>query len=255
MIGLDFPVKPEWIHAVHQLWQPNQLIVDLMALGKSNAMPEIAGEEARRKRLTIILRYFVDTEGNGNARVTLPDDVWVMYSRAYPSTVMAPAYLAHLIAQNDVVSELTQYLRKRIAPGDDVSSSMVRQHASAQFGERRVVTNTASAFLRTLQHFGVLTDAKGVGQYQYAGPLPTSCEVFPLLVWSWWQVHLAPQILLETFAADPAFTFLETDNFSTCWEVYHSELWSIEARIEGQRAVLRHADAPGFAAALMGGAK
>ena len=30
MIGFDFPVKPEWIHDVHALWQPEQPIGDLV---------------------------------------------------------------------------------------------------------------------------------------------------------------------------------------------------------------------------------
>lgn len=251
MIGLDFPVRPEWIHNVHELWQPDQPIVNLMALAKREAIAEISGEEAQRKRLTIILRYFVGTEGNANSRVTLSKDVWVTYSRLYPPSVMSPAYLAHLIAQNKVVAELTRFAQKRYEPSDEILSGTVRQHASAQFGERRVVTNTASAFLRTLQHFEVLADAKGVGHYRYVSPLSVDCEVFPLLVWSWWQKHLAPQIPLDAFLGDPAFAFLEKDNFGACWKAYRSELWSIEERIEGRRAVLRHADAPGFVKALL----
>lgn len=251
MIGLDLAVRPEWIREIHQLWEPCQSITELIAVANRQAIQEIAGEEARHKRLTIILRYYIGTEGEGNARTTLSDDLWVAYSRRYPAKVMAPAYLAHLITQNDVVTALTLFIQRRFEPGDEIASGPIRRYASAQFGERRVVTNTASAFLRTLQYFGVLEESRGRGHYRYVGPLPIDCDIFPLLVWSWWRAHLAPQIPMAAFAEDPAFSFLEKDNFGACWSAYQPELWSIEERIEGRRAVLKYADTPGFAAALM----
>ena len=56
---------------------------------------------------------------------------------------------------------------------------------------------------------------------------------------------------MDVFEEDPAFAFLEKDEFWACWEAFQPELWSIESRIEGRRAVLRYADAPGFEGVLL----
>ena len=251
MIGLDFPLNPEWIHAVHALWQPQQSVNALVQLALDRTMQELGGDEARRKSLTIILRYFVGTEGGGNSRTTLTQDVWVAYSRAYPPDVMAPAYLAHLIAQSDVAQAVTGFVQRRYAPGSEVASTDVRQYVITQFGQRKVVTNAASAFLRTLQHFGVLEDGARTGMYRYLGLLPVQSEIFPLLVWAWWQTRLEPQIDLQAFAAAPAFAFLHSDSLDAHWRAYQSTLWVLEERIEGQRATLKYTDAAELEGAVM----
>jgi len=251
MIGLDFPVAPEWIHDVHALWQPEQPVTDLVQRALRQTMQELGGERTRAHSLTIILRYFVGTVGGGNSRVTLPEDIWVRYSRTYPVNVMAPAYLAHLIAQNEVAQTVTGFFRLRHAPGDEITSSDVQRLVIAKYGQRKVVTNAASAFLRTLQRFHVLEDGAKMGTYRFLGLLSVEQDIFPLLVWSWWQAHLEPQIDLDAFQDDPALTFLEKGHLDGLWEAHQPALWSLEARIEGRRATLRYADRVGFEGALL----
>lgn len=250
MIGLDFPVKPEWVHDVHHLWQPEQPIGDLIQAALSQTMQELGGEKTRRNSLGIILRYFVTTEGGGNSRHTVAKDVWVSYSRVYPVTTMAPAYLAHLTAQNEVAQEISRFLIRRYALGDIFTSSELRQHVSATFGQRKVVTNAASAFLRTLDAFGVLTPGQGKSEYRLIGKLSITPEVFPLIVWTWWQVHQSPQIDTDSFSEEPSLAFLQTDDLATYWSIYQSNLWALDTRLEGRRATLKHGEVEFFQEAL-----
>jgi hypothetical protein len=243
MIGLDFPVKPQWIHDVHSLWQPAQPIGELVEAALAHTMQELGGEKTRRNSLTVILRYFVATEGGGQSRRTAERDVWVAYSRAYPASTMAPAYLAHLIAQNEVAQEVTRFLVRRHTLGDELDSSEVRRRAASQFGQRKVVTNAASAFLRTLQYFGVLDVGEGRGAYGYVGRLPVSREIFPLVVWAWWQRHLSPQIDLDGFRDDVALAFLETHSFDLHWRAHQPALWVLEQRPDVRRAALKYPEA------------
>jgi hypothetical protein len=252
LIGLDFPVKPEWIHDVHHLWRPEQPVSDLMALALSRTIQEVAGRESRRKSLTVILRYFVATEGGGQSRCTASQDVWVAYSQAYPASTLAPAYLGHLIAQNEVGQEASRFITRRHAPGDPLTSGELRRHVVARFGERKVVTNAVSAFLRTLQYFGVLSPGERLGEYHFATQLLVSREVFPLVVWAWWQAHLSPQIDLDDFAEDPALAFLESEGFAGHWAVYQPALWVLEERLDVRRVTLKYGEADTFGQALLG---
>lgn len=252
MIGLDFPVKPEWIHAVHGLWRPAQPIGELVQAALSRTMQEVDGKESRRKSLTVILRYFVETEGSSRSRRTAAQDVWAAYSRAYPAGSMAPAYLAHLIAQNEVAQAASRFITRRHAPGDVLTSAALRRHVVARFGERKVVTNAVSAFLRTLQYFGVLSPGQRLGDYRLAARLPVPREVFPLLVWAWWQKHLSPQIDLDDFAQDPAMAFLEPGGFVEHWRAYQPALWVLQERLGERRATLKYGEAASFQVALLG---
>lgn len=251
MIGLDFPVKPEWIHDVHHLWQPEQPISELVQAALSQTMLELGGEKTRRNSLGIIIRYFVSTSGGGQSRRTIEKDVWVSFSLAYPVTTMAPAYLAHLTGQNEVAQEISKFLACRNDLGDIFTSSELRQHVSAVFGQRKVVTNAASAFLRTLISFGVLSAGQRQGEYQFAGKHSIPAEVFPLIVWSWWQTHPTPQIDLDTFVIAPSLAFLQTENLNRHWGAYQTTLWGLEERLDGRRATLRYVEAEFFENALL----
>lgn len=251
MIGLDFPLKPQWIHDVHALWQPAQPIGELVEAALANTMQELGGEKTRRNSLTVILRYYVATEGGGQSRRTAEEDVWVAYSQAYPASTMAPAYLAHLIAQNEVAQEASRFLALRYSPGDALASAELRRHIVGRFGERKVVTNAANAFLRTLVYCGVMDEGDHLGEYRLAGRLAVEREIFPLIVWAWWQRHLSPQIDVDGLAEDTMMSFLVTHTFAAQWQAYQPSLWVLEERLEGRRATLKQADMATFQKMLL----
>ena len=109
MIGIDFPIKPEWIYDVHQLWEPGQAISDLVNKGINQTMQELGGEKTRRNTLSIIIRVFVGIEGGGNNRQTLIHDLWPSYSKLFSVSSMLPAYLVQIISTSEVAKEATTF--------------------------------------------------------------------------------------------------------------------------------------------------
>jgi hypothetical protein len=251
VIGLDFPVKPEWIHQVHGLWQPEQPVRDMVQASLSQTMQEVDSEKSRRNSLTVILRHFIVTEGGGPSRRTAAQDVWAAYSRRYPADTMAPAYLAHLVAQNDVAHQAADFIARRYAPGDGLTSGELRRHLYTRFGQRTVVANAGSAFLSTLRHFGMLDPGERLGDYRFAARLPVPREVFPLVVWAWWQRSLSPQIDTGDFREDPVMTFLQWEGLMDLWRGYHPSLWTLEERLEGRRVTLKHTTTSAWTEALL----
>lgn len=251
MIGFDFPVKPQWIHDVLALWQPQQPIGELVRIALAETMQELGGEKTRRNTLTVILRYFVATEGGGQSRRTGSQELWADYAHVCPAAMLAPAYLAHIIAQNEVAQEATRFLVHRYSLGEKLASGQLRQYIAARFGQRKVTLNAASAFLRTLHYFGVLSSADKPSEYQFTSRLPVPQPTFPLVVWVWWQRHLSPQINLDEFEANPMFAFLQSDQLRSRWQAHQPALWVLEERVEGRRAVLKHPEADEFEQALI----
>jgi hypothetical protein len=240
VIGLDFPVKPEWIHDVLRLWQPDRPISELVQLALAGTMQELGGEKTRRNSLTVILRYFVPTVGEARSRQTTSENVWASAARVYLIDALAPTWLTQIIAHNEVAGEIARYIAGRHKQGDDLTGSEVRRFTIARYGQRKVVTNSASAFLRTLQTFGVLEFEPRAASYRFATLLPVNRETFPLVVWAWWQAHPTPQVDLDAFAEDPAVALLNTGNFLDLWRTHQPGLWVLEERLDGRRAALKH---------------
>ncbi len=249
MIGLDFPVKPAWIHDVLRLWQPDQRVSDLVNPALGQTMSELGGEKTRRNSLTVILRYFVPTVGGGQTRRTTHENVWAAYAATFSPEALAPAYLARIIAGNNVARAAVGALARRAVQAS-FDSQELRRRIIAQFGERKVVVNSANAFLRTLVHFGVLAAGEKLGQYRFLAPLSAPQQAFPLLVWAWWEAQGGPQVDIDAFAADPALAFVRTEEFPTCWQAYSGRLWSLEERLETRRATLRHVEREAFERAI-----
>jgi len=213
-------------------------------------MQELGGEKTRRNSLSIILRAFVPANGRGSSRRTVSPNLWVAYAGVYPASTLAPAYLAQLILHNEVAQEVTRYIVRRGGAGWSFTSGELRHHVLGRYGERKVVTNSASAFLTTLRSFGVLRAEQDASSHRLAAPLSVAQEAFPLLVWAWWEARGSPQIDLEAFSQDPAMVFLDGRSFQGLWRAYQPGLWVLEERLEGRRAALKHTEPAGWDAAL-----
>lgn len=251
MIGLDFPLKPQWIHAVHQLWQPDEPISALVARALASSMPELGGEKTRRNSLGILFRYFVTTTGGGQSRRTLGQDLWVSSSRKYTATTLAPAYLVQLIANNEMAGEIVRFINRRYSPGDVIHVSDIRTYVISKYGERKVVTNAASAFLRTLQYFSVLEPARATGQYRVNPRLILEPVVFSLAFWALWSLNPVPQIDLDAFNQALEDAFIAPDNLDACWKRYQPALWSISERVDARFALVKYPDVENMKAVML----
>lgn len=251
MIGLDFPLKPEWIHDIHQLWQPNEPVSGLVTRALASSMHELGGEKTRRNSLSILLRCFVTTVGGGQSRHTTEQDLWVAYSRKFAASILAPAYLVQLIASSEMAGEMVRFINRRYVSGDIINAGEIRNYVIAKYGERKVVTNAASAFLRTLQYFSVLEPVKAAGQYRVNPRLPLAPEVFPIAFWALWSLNPVPQIDLDTFNQSLADAFIDPDNLDTCWKRHQPALWSISERVDARFAVVKYPDVEKMEAALL----
>ncbi len=252
MIGLDFPLKPQWIHDVHQLWQPNEPISDLVARVLAATMQELGGEKTRRNSLGILLRYYVTTTGGGQSRQTLGQDLWVTYSRKYTATTLAPSYLVQLIANNEMAGEIVRFINRRYSPGDVINSADIRSHVISKYGERKVVTNAASAFLRTLQYFSVLEPAKATGQYRVNPRLILEPDVFALAFWALWSLNPVPQVDLDGFNQSLEDAFINPDNLDMCWKRYQPALWVVSERVDARFAAVKYPNAENMFSRLIG---
>ena len=247
MIGLDFPLKLEWIYAVLNLWEPNLPVSKLIERSLANAMLEVSGEKTRRNSLSIILRIFVPmSQGNNQSRSTTEQNIWVAFAKHQSSLSLAPAFLARIIAESEVAQALSQHITRRYKTGSSFTSNDIQNFAASKFGERKVVSNAASAFLTTLRSFGVLIPGEGRSKHIVQPALSVSQEVFPLVIWAWWQQNPVPQFNPEAFEDLPSYQWLERENFSQFLRRFQPSLWSISERLDSQFITFKYPDSTDF---------
>lgn len=242
MIGFDFPVRPEWVYDVHQLCQPGMLVDDLIGQVIQTTMRELGGEKTRRNTLGNIIRYLIRTEGapSSRSRKLAKTDALVATAQQWPMTTIKPIYLARILLLNDVAYAAARFVAQRYDVGGTLTRSEIRQHIISEFGERKVVLNAVSSFVRTLDYFGVFMAVEGQGVYRFDDRLHTDTKLFPLLVLAWLEHYQTPQIDLEAFRSNPAFHFLAVDDFAQGWQRYNGRYWSLESRLESERATLKY---------------
>jgi hypothetical protein len=242
MIGFDFPIKPEWAHDVHQLCAPGMLVDDLIRQALQSSLKELGGEKTKRNTLGNIIRYLIRTEGapSSRARKLANVDALVAAAQEWPVTTIKPFYLARILLLNDVAYAAARFVAQRYDVNDTLTRGEIRQQIISEFGERKVVLNAVSGFVRTLDYFGAFTAVEGQGVYRFNGRLRADTELFPLLVLTWLERYQTPQIDLEAFRSNPAFHFLEADDFAEGWRRFSGRYWSLESRLEGERATLRY---------------
>lgn len=251
MIGLDFPIKPQWIHDVHQLWTPNEPISNLISRSLVSTMQELGGEKTRRNSLGILLRYYVATEGSGSARRTSVQDLWVVYSQKYTVSTLAPVYLVQIIANNELASEIIRFITRRYTTSDTFKSEELKRHIIGKYGERKVVTNAVSAFLRTLQYFSVLEPVKAAGEYRVCDRLTLNAEIFPLAFYALWSLNPVPQIDFDTFNQLLIDSFISGNNLDDCWKRHQPNLWTISERVDARFAIVKYPNIEDLKSALL----
>lgn len=223
-ICLSSTLNPAWIQHVLATWRPGQAVDQL-----ADSLPgDSATVDARRQAVAAILHNFMYRASPSETQGPAAGNLWPVYSRAYPPSTLAPTYLAHLIAQDPLAQTVARAIAGPHAPGHGFTAETVERRAGAQYGHQAETIAAATAFLQTLQAFGVVAPDDAPGTYHYATQLIVDQPVFPLLVWSWWQTYHTPDVDLERFAGHTAFLFLHTGDFDLYWRAFDGRRWSLD---------------------------
>jgi hypothetical protein len=144
-------------------------------------MRELGGEKTRRNTLGNIIRYLIRTEGapSSRSRKLAKIDALVAAAQQWPVTTIKPLYLARILLLNDVAYAAARFVAQRYDVGDTVTRGEIRQQIISEFGERKVVLNAVSGFVRTLDYFGAFTAVEGQGVYRFNGRLRYRYRIVP----------------------------------------------------------------------------
>lgn len=155
-------------------------------------------------------------------------------SNLLPPQALAPAYLARIIAGNDVARMSVHALtRRRTAPAPlDSQEYAASGHCAVRRAQgggqlRQRLPADVGLFRRS-------GNGRQVGTVPIFSPACSDTANLPTARLGLVGGAGQSQIDVDTFTADPALAFVQTDDFPSYWHAYSGRLWSLEERLEAQ---------------------
>lgn len=151
MIGLDRPIRPEWIYNILKIITVGESPVNYYQNFEKIAK-ELIGKEGKRKVRTIIFRSFIYTLQKGSAFINHnPFLQWVHQSSLKD---MKPLFLLKLITDYEICRFVIKKISLNIQPDDSIHIPILMKKTIQEYGDRDVVKRSLRSFLKTLEYFG-----------------------------------------------------------------------------------------------------
>ncbi len=246
-----YAVTPAWIHDFLSLWERNLVLSIYLEKALDRVAEEIHSTSIRRQTLYQITYDFVPITNQERRQRTISPNIWAAYSKLYSSESLTPAYLVNIIAGNAVANAVNGLIHRYTVAGDTISLRDVRPYLVSRFGDRGPIRASASAVLRTLAGFGVLTPLERAGDYRINSRLQVEAYALPLLVYAWWRLRKWRDIRLDDFAQDTLMTLIDTDSCVDAWQHYEGMLWTMSKHNSPTSAKLRATDEVTFLRLLL----
>ncbi len=221
MIGLDRPVKPEWIYETLKMIRVgekpsayNQPFEDIAK--------ELIGKEGKRKVRTVIFRSFIYSFQK--KRTVIENNLFIEWVKKRPLAYMQPLFLLKLLLDYEIANFIIKKIDLNLKESNVLSSKIITQKMVQEFGDRDVVKRSVRSFLKTLVHFRILKQ-QGTYDHQFLGKYNLSDEqVRDLLLL--YTISFLNSKLIDLSQIDPThlYFFKEIDLLNVARK-YHSKDW------------------------------
>ena len=226
MIGFDRPLRPHWIYETLLLAQPGQKLSELNKPFESIAR-ELTGKEGKRKVRTVLFRCFLRDENN-QARVK-DNLVLKDFSLQYGFSFMVPVYLFYLVGQTNTLFKISGHLFRLYDYGWEINLKFLQEKMTNSFGERDVVARSARAFLKTLNHFGIVNNTNE--HMILKDKLELSEEQFRIMLQLYaWEIIGSPQVSLNDLP-EAIFNYFSLPDIFSVARKHSGQYWDYQQRL------------------------
>lgn len=153
MIGIDRPLRPEWIYETLKMVdigeKPSVYNGPFEEIAK-----ELVGKEGKRKARTVLFRSFIYSLQKG--KTTIKGNEFIDWVKKDTLHHLAPLFLMKILMDYEIARSIVQKMTISIDSSNHLSSPLLFKHMVKTFGDRDVVKRSLRSFLATLVHFDVL---------------------------------------------------------------------------------------------------
>ena len=153
MIGLDRPLKPEWIYELLKIIKVGDKPVNYYDKFEEIAK-ELVGKEGKRKVRTIIFRSFIYSFQEKRNRIE--NNIFLEWVKIYESDYLKPLFLSKIIMDYEIAGFIINKINISYNSENFISSQIISDKLINEQGDRDIVKRSVRVFFKTLCNFGVL---------------------------------------------------------------------------------------------------
>lgn len=153
MIGLDRPLRPEWIYDTLRLIEVGSKPTEFYETFEEIAK-ELVGKEGKRKVRTVVFRSFLYSLQKGNAVVQ--DNTFLKLTKNKPLNYMEPLFLWKILLDYETARFIAQKIALCVDNTGHLSTPLLSKKLVQQYGDRDVVKKSFRSFRATLVNFKIL---------------------------------------------------------------------------------------------------
>lgn len=156
MIGLDRPLRPEWIFKTLQMVEPGNKGTTYNEPFEDIAK-ELIGKEGKRKVRTVIFRSFFYSFQKRKG--VIENNIFLDWSKHYSQRELEPLFIIKLLMDYDICRFVIQKLKLIVDATNTFSMPILTKRMVQEFGDRDVVKRSLRSFISSLVHFGLLVES------------------------------------------------------------------------------------------------
>lgn len=222
LIGLDRPVRPEWIYELLKMvkigTKPAQYFLPFETIAE-----QLTGKEGKRKVRTIIFRSFIYSFQE-NTNFISPNPL-IELTQTRDVNFMRPVFLAKLIFDYQICQRIVPKFQLYKNKNSEISLKLITKKMVSEYGDRDVVKRSVRSTIRTLSYFKAvrMADNTAIIQNEPAVICPEQWKtILKLYVGFYLNSHV---IDLDTINTDLFFFLAIDDNFHDAVREYHGKDW------------------------------
>jgi len=154
MIGLDRPMKSEWIFELLNMAALNTKPSEYNIPFEDIAV-ELTGKEGKRKVRTIIFRSFIYSMQKSKTSIESNPIIELTKSRNEP--FMRPIYLAKILFDYEICQFIIPKFQLYKGSNNEINLNLISKKMVQEYGDRDVVKRSVRSLIKTLSYFKVLS--------------------------------------------------------------------------------------------------
>lgn len=221
MIGLDRPLKPEWIYETLKMVKIGDPFSKYNEPFEDIAK-ELVGKEGKRKVRTVLFRSFFHTFQEKRTKVE--PNLFLRWVNEYSYEELVPLFFVKILMDYEITRFITKKIDVSMNGMNHFSSVILSKKMVQNYGDRDVVRRSVRSFLKTLVHFDLITQVS-TQKYLINRKLPLTKDQVRCLLILYAQVYLKSKVIdLKNFDTSLLYFFQDID-FQEIGRFFHPESW------------------------------
>lgn len=222
LIGLDRPVRPEWIYELLRILKIGTTPAQYYLFFETIAA-QLTGKEAKRKVRTIIFRSFIYSFQNDNKQIS--SNPLIELTQTRDADFMRPLFLAKLIFDYQICQRIVPKFQLYKNKNHEIPLHLITKKMVSEYGDRDVVKRSVRSAIRTLSHFKAVRMADNNAIIQNA-PAVICPEQWKTILKLYAGFYLKSHVIdLDTINEELFFFLAIDDNFHDAVREYHGKDW------------------------------